>query len=84
VIGWTRLEDDRHVYGALVDGDVVRVDFGDHEPDACCLAAALATVRQAQETLAGHCVTQVSIGAPSTPFARLVEASIDELEARAG
>jgi hypothetical protein len=61
---WTRIDDaDGFVYASLVDGDLVRVDFGDSEPDGGALTDVVAAVRGVARMLSGDHVRQIAIGA---------------------
>jgi hypothetical protein len=71
------------VYAGFVDSELVRVDFGDLEPDGETVQHVTVTVRDLSRALAGAHVRQIAVGAPSTTLAT-VESAAAELERRSG
>jgi hypothetical protein len=70
-VAWECVDNEAHIYAALLGSDVVRVEF-DGRPDACCLEVAATAARLAQLEAGGHRVKEISIGAaPIADFDRL-------------
>lgn len=59
---WACVDNEAHVYAAVLGSDVVRVAF-DGRPDPCCLEVAATAARLAQLEAGGHRVKEISIGA---------------------
>jgi hypothetical protein len=76
---WHMLDDDGRVWGAVVRGDVVRVEFvrggAIGAAGARTLVAVVDATLAVQRELGGHLVRQISIGAPGFGFDRLGSAA---------
>lgn len=60
-MNWTCLDNDRHVYAAVIGSDIVRVAF-DGRPDKCCFEGAYVAARLALLEAGGHRIKELALG----------------------